>query len=176
MTFWPGKRLTLSFFNGRVLIHIREYVSMNGRHYPTKKSASFTPGRLSMLRSNIDDIDEALRQQEINASFMPPVTVEGGSLFKAHLGAGVYASVSGQYNGVSLRRHWKPVGMEEIVPTKNGIYLPAPQWSALKLKLDELLAAHPELHVAIACIYTHENQMGMYDCYECMPFSRGSQM
>ena len=169
-SFWPGRRLMLSNFNGRTLIHIREYVSMGDKEYPTKKGACFTPGRLSVLRGKIDEIDMMLLQQEVNASYN--VTVGGEEpLYMAHLGAGIYASISEKYHGVSLRRYWMPEGQQAIIPTKNGIYLPANQWIALKFKLDELMATHPGLIDAVECINTHEgNQMGMIECRECTPF------
>jgi len=166
--FWPGRRLSLSRFNGRVFIHVRGYSLHNDRAYPTKKGASFTPGRLSVLRGKISEIDEALRQQEVNACYN--VVVGDGPLYKAHIGAGIFATVGGDYHGVNLRRHWVPEGKREDVPTKNGIYLPTAQWSALKLKLAELLASHPELRGVTECINTHDNQLEMIECRECMPF------
>jgi len=166
-SFFPGRRLSLSTFNGQQYIHIREYIELNGKLYPTKKGVSFTPGRLSVLRSNIGKIDLALQQQEVNASYSVNV---GGVLLKVHLGAGIYATVSEEFKGVSLRRHWMPEGQNEPVPTKNGIYLPTAQWNSLKIKLDELLATYPDLLIAESCNFTHQNQMGMLDCNECCPF------
>lgn len=168
-SFYPGRRLTLSTFNGQNYIHIREYLSTDdGKEYPTKKGASFTPGRLAVLRGKLPAIDAALHQQEVNESYS--VTVEAGQLYKAHLGMGIYVSVNEKYPGVSIRRYWRPDGLEKPVPTKNGIYLPTSQWKVLLAKLDELLIAHPELLVAQECSLTHDNQMGILDCNECMPF------
>ena len=164
-SFWPRRRLTLSSFNGRTLIHIREYVLMGDKEYHTKKGVCFTPGRLSVLRGKIDLIDAMLI---LNAD---PILKTGEPTYREHLGAGIYASISEEYQGVSLRRYWIPEGQHTIAPTKNGIYLPVKQWSALKLKLDELLAAHPGLIDAVECINTHGgNQMEIADCRECMPF------
>ena len=166
-TFAWGRRLLLSRFNGQVLVHVREFVSMGEREFPTKKGVCFTPGRLSVLRGKIEEIDEALRQQETNASY----GVEAGpTLYKVHLGAGIYASVSENYNGVSLRRYWVPEGQLSAVPTRNGIYLPASQWRALKVKLEELMNAHPELREAKECVNSHDSHMEMVECRECMPF------
>src|SRR4051812_808463 len=67
--FWPGRRLVLSCFNGQILIHVREYQTTDGKEYPTKKGACFTPGRLMALHERIESIDEVLRQQEVNASY-----------------------------------------------------------------------------------------------------------
>jgi len=169
VSFAQGKRLVLSTFNGKVLIHVREYMLEGEREFPTKKGVCFTPGRLSILRRKIGEIDEALRQQEINASYN--VTYDGVTLsYKAHLGGGIYASVNGKYFGVSLRRYWIPEGQQEIIPTKNGIYLPKSQWSALKRKIEDLLIAHPELVDAQGCISSHDGQLEAMECRECMPF------
>ena len=101
--------------------------------------------------------------------------MEGGELYKEHLGGGIYVSIDEKYHGVSLRRHWMPPGQDKIVQTKQGIYLPAAQWVALKQTLNELLAAFPGLNDAVPCIYSHEgNQMGLVECKECMPFGWAS--
>ena len=168
VSFHPGRRLVFSSFNGQDLIHIREYMRMGEREYPTKKGVCFTPGRLRVLRGKIGEIDEALRQQEVNTSYN--VSLEGRSLYRTHLGAGIYASISEQFKGVSLRRYWVPEGQQAVVPTKNGIFIPASQWPVLKVKINELLAAHPELSDAVECINSHDNQFGLLDCRECMPF------
>jgi len=122
------------------------------------------------LREKIATIDEMLRQQEINAAYN--VTLAEPTLYKAHLGAGIYVSISENYPGVSLRRHWMLKGQQEVIPTKNGIYLPRKQWAALKIKLEELLAAYPELDHVTICANSHDgNQMGVLTCRECAPFS-----
>ena len=54
VAFYPGRRLTATFYNGCLWVHVREYVELNGKPYPTKKGASFTPGRFAVLRSTID--------------------------------------------------------------------------------------------------------------------------
>ena len=164
-SFWPGRRLTLSNLNGQTLIHVREYALMGDKEYPTKKGVCFTPGRLSVLREKIDLIDAMLM---LNAN---PILKTGEPTYREHLGAGIYASISEEYQGVSLRRYWLPDGQQTIAPTKNGIYLPEKQWTALKLKLDELIAAHPELIEAVACNNAHGgNQMETFECHECTPF------
>jgi len=168
VVFHPGRRLVSSPFNGQNLIHIREYVRMGEREYPTKKGVCFTPGRLKVLQGKISEIDEALKQQEVNSSYN--VLLEGGSLYKYHLGAGIYVSISEKFKGVDLRRYWLPEGQHAVVPTKNGIFIPTSQWTALKLKFNELFIALPELLNATECINSHDNQLGLLDCHECMPF------
>src|SRR5437867_3694975 len=56
-SFWPGRRLSLSCYNGQVQIHIREYQTLNGKEYPTKTGACFTPGRLMALWEKVEMID-----------------------------------------------------------------------------------------------------------------------
>ena len=167
-SFYPGRCLVLSTFNGQTLVHVREYQTSGVKQYPTKKGATFTGGRLAMLRRSIEGINAALHQQEVNASCN--VTVQGGVLYMMHLGAAIYASVNEKFHGVDLRRYWMPEGQLAPVPTKNGIYLPAKQWKKLVKKLDQLLAEHPELLLARECSLSHDNQMGMIECRECMPF------
>lgn len=161
--FAPGRHLVYSQFNGKDLIQFREYAVMGERKYPTKKGVCLTPGRLRALMEIFDDIDEQLKQQKSDASYK----VQSSS-YKSHLGAGIYVTVDTKFSGVDLRRYWVPEGQLSIVPTKNGLYLPSSQWSSLKEKLGELLIARPELSIAEQCY--HDNQMGMMDCRECLPF------
>jgi hypothetical protein len=164
-TFAPSRRLVFSRFQERDLIHVREFACMSEKEYPTKKGVCLTPSRLKALMTRIAEIDEALRQREVNEEYGIDGVLE---LYKAHLGGAIYVTVSSAWNGLDLRRHWCPEGQTTIVPTKNGIYLPTKQWSALKEKLNELLIAKPELALAEECF--HQNQMGMINCRECLPF------
>ncbi len=169
VSFWPGRRLVLSSFKGRILVHIREYLDMGGKEYPTKKGVCLTPGRLSALRRRIEEIDELLVQLSTNAEYN--VTIGDDPLYYQHLGGGIYASINEKYHGVDLRRYWSPMGQSKPVPTRNGIYLPASQWTALKLKLDELLEVHPGLADSVECALAHGgNQLEYFGCPECMPF------
>ena len=164
-TFAPGRRVALTKYDGRDLIHVREYVRDEEREYPSKVGACFTPARLRALMCKIEEIDEQLRQQNANSAYMVD---QGEVTYKTHLGAGIYASVNSRFNGVDLRRFWIPPGQLMTFPTKNGIYLPSSQWRALKLKLEELIHAHPEIVASEGCF--HQNQMEALDCRECMPF------
>jgi len=167
--FVPGRYLTFNRFNDQDFIHVREYAMLEDRTIPTKKGVCFTPTRLRVLLDTIGEIDEQMKQQNSTASYK----VEQGA-YKTHLGAGIYAAVDGKFHGVDLRRYWMPEGKKDIVPTKNGIYLPPAQWTALKEKLNELLLLHPELTIAEQCF--HQNQMGQFGCRECDPFgSLGEQ-
>src|SRR6267154_4798768 len=95
-SFWPGRRLTLSSFNGRTLIHVREYVRMGDKEYPTKKGVCFTPGRLSVLREKIDLIDAMLM---LNAN---PILKTGEPTYREHLGAGIYIEHQHRVDQINL--------------------------------------------------------------------------
>ena len=70
--FSSGRYLVYSNFNGQDWIHIREYVTMGEKSYPTKKGACFTPGRFKSLANRFDVIDEQLKQVSANASDVRP--------------------------------------------------------------------------------------------------------
>jgi len=163
--FAPRRFLTYSRFDDQDWVHVREYLAMGERVYPSKKGVAFTPTRLRALIARLPEIDEQLKEQRTAAA----ATTEPQEVsFKTHLGAGIYAGVHSKFNGVDLRRYWAPAKQTSIVPTKSGIYLPSAQWTALKEKLDELAKVHPELEMVEECF--HQNQMGFLDCRECLPF------
>src|SRR2546425_11818313 len=97
--FAPGKFVTYSRFNEQDLIHIREYIAMGGRTYPSKRGACFTPARLKALMNKFEEIDEQLKQLNSDASYKVVQTK-----YMAHFGAGIY--VAQKYKGVNLRRYW----------------------------------------------------------------------
>ena len=167
LMFAPHRYVVYSRFRDMDLVHIREYEvktvssSMGECEYPTRKGVCFTPARLWMLRTKIDEIDEQLKLQSAPHPQPSPA-------YKVHLGAGVYVSTGNGFNCVDIRRHWIPEGQSTITPTKCGIALSPRQWTSLKEKLTELLTLHPELAAAEPCF--HQNQEGMIDCRECTPF------
>ncbi len=150
--FAPKRYLVFSHFDNTEQIHIREYEMKEMRNgmgqceYPTKKGVCFTPTRLRVLRNLVDEIDENLVRRQRGE------TVD----YKKHVGTGIYATV-GEYIGVDLRRYWIPEGQPSIAPTKRGIFLPPVQWNMLKEKLNELLAAHPNLAEAEAVLSPKPN-------------------
>jgi hypothetical protein len=154
--FAPGKRVSYTSYNGRNLVHVREFMNIGERPYPTKKGACFTPARLKVLMGKFLELDDELEQQSSNASY------------RSHLGGGVFASVKHPLNGIDLRRFWRPDALEDEIPTRSGIFIPQSQWPSLKMKLTELLATSPELSLAEECF--HANQQGMMECSECSPF------
>jgi len=146
--FMPKQYLSFSRFNGQDFIHIREYETTGERMYPTKKGVCFTPTQLMRLLNLFEEINERRRHQSSIAFYKMP--------YKNHLGAGFYVSIN-ECDGVDLRHYWRPKGASKAVPTKNGIYLPPPEWTALKEKLNELLLLHPELTIAEQCFASKSN-------------------
>jgi hypothetical protein len=161
--FAPGKYVSYSSHNGRSLVHIREYTCFEGRLYPTKKGACFTPIRLKVLVEKFAELDEELKQLNSDEIYK----VSKGS-YRSHLGGGIYASVQAPFNGIDIRRYFIPEGMQTEVPTKNGIFIPNSQWAKLKIKLNEVISTNPELSLVETCF--HQNQIGMIECRECSPF------
>src|SRR6267154_1758091 len=156
-TFALGRRLAYSCIKDNVLIHIYEYETVGDREILTMDGLCFTPRRLTVLMSKIREIDEVLWRQ--NISKVPKIykVQSGDVVYRAHLGAGVY-----------VRRHWVPEGQLTIVPSKDGINMPTPQWNSFKQKLNDLLSLHPELFDAKECF--HEFSLDIIDCKECLPF------
>ena len=113
--FASGKFLTYSRFKGQNFIHTREYENIGGRLIPTKRGASFTPGRLRVLLAKTEKIDEQLK---LISSSAPGKGVQ----YKTHLGAGIYAAIDDKFNGVNLRHYWAPEGQATIVATRNGVF------------------------------------------------------
>ena len=70
--FAPGKFVTYSRFNEQDFIHIREYIVMGGRTYPSKSGACFTPARLKALMNKFEEIDEQLEQLNSDAPYKVP--------------------------------------------------------------------------------------------------------
>lgn len=166
-TFHPRRRLTFSRHNGQDYVHIREFIQGDEREYPSKKGVSLTPGRFCALRAKINDIDEALQQQQETNNSQYTINLNT-DLYRAHLGAGIFVTVNGKYQGVDFRRNWQPEGSVVPVATKVGIFVPTAQWVILKQKINELLSTFPELTLAEECF--HQNQLGMVGCRECDPF------
>jgi hypothetical protein len=167
LKFAPQRYIVYNKFRGAALIHIREYAVKTAScavgvcEYPTKKGVCFTPGRLFMLRSKLDEIDNQLKLQQFPNPQPSPA-------YKQHIGGAVFVSTGQGFNCVDLRRHFIPEGKSTITPTKCGIALSPNQWNSMKEKLQELLALHPELESAMPCM--HDAQEEMMQCRECMPF------
>jgi len=153
------------------LVHIREYAmktpssAIGVCEYPTKKGVCFTPERLFMFRSKLDEIDNQLKLQQFPNPQPSPA-------YKQHIGGAIFVSTGQGFICVDLRRHFIPEGKSTITPTKCGKNDRKPlsplQWNSMKEKLVELLVLHPELESALPCM--HDGQEEMMQCRECMPF------
>src|SRR6267154_2328532 len=81
--FAPGRFVVYSRFNDRDWVHIREYLIMGERTYPSKNGVCFTPGRLKALMNRFKEIDEQLRQQQEATAASSSATEDS---FMDHLG------------------------------------------------------------------------------------------
>ena len=165
LMFAPQRYIVYTRFKNAILIHIREYATKTTSsgvcEYPTKKGISLTPGRLFMLSSKLDEIDNQLQLQKFPNPQPSPA-------YKRHLGGGVYVSTGDGYNCVDLRRYFVPDGQTAITATRSGIALSHYQWNSMKEKLKELMILHSELECALPCMHDAQEEMMM--CRECMPF------
>ena len=163
--FHPGRRLSLSKFKSQLYIHIREYYKLNDVEKPGKKGIALTVNRLKHLWSNIEEVDDALQQLKMGT----PCSGEDGTVYKQHLGGGIYLSINQQYPGVDIRKFWRPSNCLSIAPSKTGIFIPISQWASLKDKLKDLYGKYPKLDFVETCL--HQNQLAFLDCSECCPFN-----
>ena len=164
-----GRRLLMTCVKGQFQVHVRECRTRGGKDCANRKGLTFTPGRLMALWEKVEKIDEKLQQQDVSVSLNIST---GAILYKVHLGAGIFVTISDTHHGASLHRYWVPDGEEEPIPTEEGVYLTGKQWSVLKVKLEALLIANPALAGAKVCSSTHDiMQMDYLKCRECLPFS-----
>lgn len=64
-----GKQVTVSSFNGRMLVDIRQYFkNLEGATLPTKKGISLTIPQWRRLREAMDEIDSRAREGDEDAS------------------------------------------------------------------------------------------------------------
>jgi hypothetical protein len=96
---------------------------------------------------------------------------EKGILAKFHLGNGVYATVSGDYSVVHIRRYFVVDGLE--LPTKIGIALRLTEWTALTAYIEDIKKLSEVLELAKPCFERddHMNQIVYLACRECNPFT-----
>ena len=157
LMFSPDRFVTYTRNSGWEHIHIREFickmVGAEQRIFPTKAGVCFTPGRLRTLLCTISEIDRHLSNPR-------------NEKYKEFLGSGIYVTVD--TNGVDLRRHWVLPGQKDLTPSEKGIYLPIPQWVALKQKLGELLTQYPHLDQINPRIC--DDLMEIMSCEDCFVF------
>ena len=152
--------VTVSRFNGNLLVHIRQY-QQNGKggSYPTKIGITLSPSRFMTLLSFVDTIKsnvERLRNREQNVTC------------KLHLGGGIFVSISGDYLAVNIRRFFQPEGEITPHPTKKGLALRLSEWDNLTAQLQaiEKLIDSDER----PCFESHLSPVTRFHCKECNPF------
>ncbi|KAH8695905.1 putative RNA polymerase II transcriptional coactivator [Talaromyces proteolyticus] len=67
-TYWEIsnlRRVTVSTFKGKTLVHVREYYEKDGQELPGKKGISLPIEQFSALISHLPEIEEALSQKGI---------------------------------------------------------------------------------------------------------------
>jgi hypothetical protein len=137
-----------------VVVIIRDIVSGNFVEIPPTRWASFL-----LLQNNIDSAIKQLREKKDYVKYFE------------HFGAGWYASVTTGLWCVDIRRFYFSNDCE-IKPTKNGITLQLPEWTALQNLLPLLMSFTPELLMAYPCSLRadHKDLRVLSDCRECKPF------
>ena len=146
-------------------VHIRSYEKTEDgqKSFPTKKGASFTPGRWIAFYDLFTDIDDYIRRHK-----------DGQSVYyHHHIGGGVYITINDKYRHVDIRRFFYPPGAKMEQPTKSGICVTFEQWDILKTLIAKLHKQKPYLLGAVPCFKQpdHVNLMTVVECKECNPFS-----
>jgi Transcriptional Coactivator p15 (PC4) len=125
------------------------------------KSATFSSSRWAQFTEVVNQVDEAVN------SLISKQAVH----LNLHIGGKWHISVTTGYACVDFRRYYynKTKGP---CPTKTGIALRIPEWTALKELIPQLHLKHPTLAAAQPCLYQqdHQNQEGALSCAECHPY------
>jgi hypothetical protein len=139
--------LVLSEFDNKKVVHIRKYATKTdgSGKYLTKIGICLSPKRFVSLITNFEQIGDAYEY----------VSKTEGEWRTVHIGGELYASVLSDY-----------------IPGQPGIALTLPTWRKLKLHAVELREADEDLKNATLCMMgtDHANQMGFFECPECVPF------
>jgi Transcriptional Coactivator p15 (PC4) len=150
--------LSTSIFNGKMLIHIRQYEGTA----PTKRGLAFPTRRFASFVNKMDIIDRQFH------SMLAGIDVN----FKLHLGGGVYATIVTGFKCVNLRKYFVPKGSSMELPSRTGIALRVTEWFELKNAVRKLFEQYPELVFETPCYNdaNHMNLMEAVECKECNPF------
>ena len=72
---------------------------------------------------------------------------------------------------VDLRKYWKPENEENLVPTKEWIYLHPAEYITLKSHASTLEKEGPQLETILPCFMPddNQNQLRMLRCATCNP-------
>jgi hypothetical protein len=141
----------------KTYVHIREYRG----DYPTQTGIALTPTRFLVLLQNMDDINATLARLS-----------EANFTRKIHLGGGVFLSLRGGYNTVSIRHHFIPKNQSIPIPTKKGISLRLREWKALYTQIEEIRNVSSDLVYVAPCYLSgpHLKLTRTVTCKECFPF------
>ncbi len=89
---------------------------------------------------------------------------------RIHLGGNMFASVNQQYEGVSVRKWYKPDEQNTLLkPGQPGVFLRVDAWRKLYDILDKFVDYMPDHAGDMPCSYRHENAQGFIDCSFCNP-------
>jgi hypothetical protein len=156
--------LVLSEFDNKKVVHIRKYATKTdgSGKYPTKIGICLSPKRFVSLITNFEQIGDAYEY----------VSKTEGEWRTVHIGGELYASVSSDYKCINLRHFFRSPDTNKAIPGQPGIALTLPTWRKLKLHAVELREADEDLKNATLCMMgtDHANQMGFFECPECVPF------
>jgi hypothetical protein len=153
-----GKRTKKYDFGERYSLRLtKEAVIIDDKE--KNNSIEITLQRLASLLNHISEIDQAVAQ------FAATQFVK----FKQHIGGGWFVSVTSGFPCVDFRKFYMPVFGFEEKPTKSGLAIRLPQWSAFGAALRRMTEDNPHLLQVQTC-GIHPNQEEAFQCTECYPF------
>ena len=164
--------LTTNIWNGRRLIHIRQfhkYSESATKMYPVKdgKGVCLSLENYLDLQAKLNEICDAFKNE--------CQEMDGAVSFKHHIGGNMYISKHLLYDIVNIRRWFIPGDAERIeenlIPTKKGIGLTIDEWKVFSMEGVNYLQTLPEIKNGIPCNLSdsHQNQLGMLMCPHCNP-------
>jgi hypothetical protein len=125
------------------------------------KSVTFPSQRWVQFVQAMDQVDEAvvklLAKQDVQLNL--------------HIGGKWHVSVTTGFACVDIRQYYYH-STKGPSPSKTGIALRLPEWTALREIVQQLHKKHPPLTTAIPCTFQldHQNLEGALSCTECHPF------
>jgi hypothetical protein len=125
------------------------------------KSVTFPSQRWVQFVQAMDQVDEAvvklLAKQDVQLNL--------------HIGGKWHVSVTTGFACVDIRQYYYH-STKGPSPSKTGIALRLPEWTALREIVQQLHKKHPALTTAIPCTFQldHQNLEGALSCTECHPF------
>lgn len=147
-------------FNGKMLIHIRQY-DMDAKRtvrYPTKRGITLNVEKFKKLEELcVRDINECIKEVQ-----------EGKHVnYRYHLGGNVFVTVQSEWPSVNIRKWFLPPGESKELPTKKGIALTFEQWSFIKGAINLVKGLLKEQwDSTVFCEFSedHQNQLGFLRC------------